>query len=627
MVELIVNGQALELDSNTKIKYTKQISDIFNIAKVNASYTNSFSVAKTPHNTNVLQGLGLVGSTSQIPYQKIPATLKENGLQLIENGWLEVKETAENYKINIIEGAIDFFKQIENLTLGDIDLSKLDHAKTPSNIVGSFSNDFYRYILADYGGERINQNDFFIEYLVPSARYKYVVEQIAKHFEWQFLGSFTIDNNYKNSWITYPKEIEEDPNDFQQVGYFRAQHQTFNYGEDFKLKNWNVSYIPFVNSVKYLTQQNGKITIKETNTYKIIIYAKGYAQYKNGQKKSFYVRQNFSPDNPLLAHQIMENKTYQGFLSNNKVIEFFFQASPYIGIWNDPFGKLDYIYLDDLQVTFYKNRSAEVSFSDEFKNIKITDFFNDFLRRFALTPIFDNQKKRVQFHYLSERINRQNAIDWSDKFVSRDKETYLYGSYAKRNYFLQKTTQEQPEHQGTIYIDNQNLTAEKTLFQSPFYEPGKQATQIVQHWCLVCPIWEKEIQTNNDQIKINYKSLDQRFYILQTKKGKTSNQPVRFYKKDNPQQAVGLRSSNSVDVAKYENTCFKDLVPIYYKDYQKILNNCKVHLLTINLSVADIVNLDFTKPIYIQQEASYYIINKVEYQNGELSKVEAVRLN
>jgi len=129
MTELIVNGKKLELPSDTKIKYTKQISDIFNIAKVNASYTNAFNVPKTPENTAVLDCLGLVGSQSKIPYQKTPVTLRENGIDLIKNGWLEVKETSDYYKINIIDGAIDFFKQIENSYLSDIDLSKIDHQK------------------------------------------------------------------------------------------------------------------------------------------------------------------------------------------------------------------------------------------------------------------------------------------------------------------------------------------------------------------------------------------------------------------------------------------------------------------------------------------------------------------
>src|SRR5690554_2038903 len=127
MVELIIDGQTLELDDSTKIKYTKQISDIFNISKIKSSYTNSFTIPRTPKNTQIFQGLGLVGSTSKIPYQKVPVTLKDNGFDVVRNGWLDVKETTDSYKINIIDGCIDFFKDIENINIGDLDLSEINH--------------------------------------------------------------------------------------------------------------------------------------------------------------------------------------------------------------------------------------------------------------------------------------------------------------------------------------------------------------------------------------------------------------------------------------------------------------------------------------------------------------------
>jgi len=42
------------------------------------------------------------------------------------------------------------------------------------------------------------------------------------------------------------------------------------------------------------------------------------------------------------------------------------------------------------------------------------------------------------------------------------------------------------------------------------------------------------------------------------------------------------------------------------------------------LSVVDITKIDFTKPIYLQQENNFYLLNKIEYQNGEFAKVEGV---
>src|SRR5690554_5830362 len=120
MVEIVTDNGVLELDELTRIKFTHQISDIFNIAQVKATHTNSFSLPKTANNVRILNGLGLVGSISNVPYEKVSATIKYKGFDVIKNGWLAIKETTDRYVVNVIEGNIDFFKDIENINIGDI---------------------------------------------------------------------------------------------------------------------------------------------------------------------------------------------------------------------------------------------------------------------------------------------------------------------------------------------------------------------------------------------------------------------------------------------------------------------------------------------------------------------------
>ena len=60
MVELSAYGQQFELGSKSaEIKYTKQVSDIFDLAVVASSYTNGFSIPKTPNNTQIMNQLGI----------------------------------------------------------------------------------------------------------------------------------------------------------------------------------------------------------------------------------------------------------------------------------------------------------------------------------------------------------------------------------------------------------------------------------------------------------------------------------------------------------------------------------------------------------------------------------------
>jgi len=146
-------------------------------------------------------------------------------------------------------------------------------------------------------------------------------------------------------------------------------------GQSFKIENWDFKNIGTFNGTQFLSEQNGKITIKETNSYRIKVEAKGLAYYKDQQTYTFSVHQTFDVNHPLVAGNSHNEKTYEGILNLNKIIEFVVSAPPY-----HPYGAgysmemLDYISISYLQVTFYKNKSANVSFTEEFSAIKITDF-------------------------------------------------------------------------------------------------------------------------------------------------------------------------------------------------------------------------------------------------------------
>jgi len=57
---------------------------------------------------------------------------------------------------------------------------------------------------------------------------------------------------------------------------------------------------------------------------------------------------------------------------------------------------------------------------------------------------------------------------------------------------------------------------------------------------------------------------------------------------------------------------WKDLKLLYYKDLEKILNNCKVQTEYFTLSAKDISELDLLTPIFIERYSGFYYINKVD---------------
>src|SRR5690606_2188119 len=178
----------------------------------NASYTNSFKLKKTPTNTQIMQGLGMTGDGSLIPYLKTRADLLENGISIIFNGWLNVKNTNDEYNVSIIDGIIDFFKALDNKKFGEhITLPELQHIKDSATVAASFDNMYYRYLINDYGGknnfEEIGSGSMFtnIDYLVPAARVKYVWDRIFELLGFTYSGTIFETEEFTNAWITFPK--------------------------------------------------------------------------------------------------------------------------------------------------------------------------------------------------------------------------------------------------------------------------------------------------------------------------------------------------------------------------------------------------------------------------------------
>src|SRR5690606_38037597 len=188
MVELIINGQYVDLKS-TGVKYVKQVNDLADVTTVNTSYSYSLKVSKTPNNTKIFKGLGIVGDTSRIPYTKNRTQLIDNGAMIVSNGVSTIKETDDDYKVVVQDGIIDFFRAIENKTIGtDLDLSELSHTKNAANIVASFTNPDYRYLISEYNGKTIKDGTLNPDYQVPSINQMYIFEKIMAYAGYTYEG-------------------------------------------------------------------------------------------------------------------------------------------------------------------------------------------------------------------------------------------------------------------------------------------------------------------------------------------------------------------------------------------------------------------------------------------------------
>ena len=78
ITELILNGINADMYADTFISFTSQVNDISEVKDRQASFTDSFSIPKTPKNVSLLKGLGIASDISDIPYTKPDCRYSEN---------------------------------------------------------------------------------------------------------------------------------------------------------------------------------------------------------------------------------------------------------------------------------------------------------------------------------------------------------------------------------------------------------------------------------------------------------------------------------------------------------------------------------------------------------------------
>ena len=624
ITQIFFNGIPLDLYPDKKLKYTIQANDIAEVKDRQATYTNSYNIPKTAHNVETLGGLGIPSDTSPFPYQKPECMVCIDGFPIMVKGWLNIKSTEEEYKVYIYAGIIDFFKSIENKTLGaDLDLSEINHSKNLASVILSFTNPNYRYLITDYNGLThygINGDTINIDYLVPSVSVRYLWDKVHNAIGFTYAGAVFDSAKFNNLWITYPKPVPVDNTTLKKEANGVQIIQNVNVDTS----NIN-NYYRQLNSADL--EGNTKFTAPESGDYKIVFEADiDAAIYNDGRTLNYYASRNqegvpFSQRSQIVLgtfprmSQHVKTETIIN-LTEGDVLSFYsyLWLSNGAVMWNTNFN-----------IKIYKFEGGSVSFSDELKAFKITDFIKEILNIFGLTPFTNEHTRNIDYMLMSERVVSAEVEDWSDKFIERTSESYIYNSYAQRNTFAyQYNDKEGDYNDGAMLVNNLNLKETAEVFKSKMYSPEKDPTMfyfgsIGSQYVQVFKLYEKEIKEENGGQTINYKGLDKRFHFV---KANTLSTTVKIGSK-----SIGLSQTvNAVPFADFTGLTWAELINTFYFEYGKILNDSRLHSINLYLHPADILLLDLKKLYYFAQEQQYYLINKISYDGDDVTKGEFIRV-
>jgi hypothetical protein len=635
----------VELRDAAAVALTKQVNNIVSLGTRQASYTNTVSAPRTAKNIRTFQHLGLVGAKTRVPYKRIRCGYMddETGDWVIYNGWMNVVETAKDYKLYIYEGVIDFFKSIENKTLTEIGIADLNHIKNVTTVIESWANDRpYMYIIADYNGKNVTTpivvdpdgdgpdepetiyvgGDLNIDYMVPSFRMSYVWERIFAYAGFTYSGSVFSTERFLNWWSTYPKpvpvntpivtpisdqlsQIATNPVSYPDSGggiFLGAVYSALLFPDTFDTAEANnvPGYIVFDQDGAFRLRCEGTLTSNGISSG-LVNWTHKDAGGLIKASGTLDAAATDSNDNEIVL-----------IASTGDTLALFPQRTGS----NSPGG----YYPLEGEIHSYLDLvlGYDANFEEALIDFPAKKIIDEVMQHFALTPFTDKYSKNIEFLTLDEIIQNTDVVDWSGKYQGGKADKYRIGSYAKRNNYQYRYNDENEKHNdGFIAIDNENLEDETTVLSSSFYAPEKLKTAFLGQRWNVYKIWDREIKEDNT---VDYKELTGRFYLLR-------NEPYT-YAEPITVKSESLNTTEDVTTIQRESYYRLNLQEVLFDNYQsigKILNDAQLSDLPMYLTSVDVENFDFKRLIFVKQLSSYFIVNKISnYVKGKITKVEAM---
>ncbi|MFL9845078.1 hypothetical protein [Flavobacterium rhizosphaerae] len=648
---LYINGQQVDLDAGSIIAQTKQVNDLNSLDNRQASYTNKFKLPKTGRNIKIMEYLSLPGNNSAIPYQKNECSLySETGECFVYKGWAVITDGGDDYEAVIYDGIIDLYKKMENKKMSDIDISELTHTKSLQNVIASWDasqNLKYRYILADYNGDKYTlqippviapfTNAINLDYLIPSAKVEYLWQQVFTQFGFTYSGEIFHTENFKKMWLTFPKGVSpEDLNTtlLESDTPLQASMQTqttHGYRNFYTLTYGNITTNALTdgNIIHWRAPETGlyRLTISgklKTNKGIAALYLA-----KNAQGMALYDTQPYVTIIEDTAGNTEFEETVNFNLQQNDTVCMVIKLK-HTGLSN-----ANFIDFEDseLNLQFIQVSGNPINFQEGFEGLSVKDFLNEIVYRFGLTMYKDKFSNNYHFLTLQEQLQTTDIENYSSKLVKKTSEKYELGNYAQKNWFRYKYSKDEDSYYDEyIPIINENLEASKDILKSKIYAPEQKIGSIAGFASNVYPFWEKETSEDEEtgEITTEYRALNNRFYFLKdTTKYLSSSMVIRSatLQSDDQEQNQEQEIFTTAPFESYYKLPLQDIVQEYYAPIYAILQNTCIITADLWLNDVDIANFDFKKLYYIEQLASYFIMNKINnYIPGKPVKCEMLRV-
>ena len=622
MIELFIEGQAVDVAPDTKITLNFESNLFGDISKITAS--NSFTIAlpKTAKNNRIFAMPSVVGGMSNAPYRKWGAQLFVNGVSVIDTAYAMLLSVGEDYEIALYWGVV---RALANLKDGGKSLKELSKVlkityggdkwwqdwETKTDATGQLINAKYECGIEDLPNNTSARREVA---LLPSVRGSWLWDNIVadnaltihtpsefdswlKHIAVPFVGrkATTEEDNYTTQYkkinivsrfsgSKYIGATFHTPTETAASDLYETKTEQIHLSLGGKKMEFDAT--TFYAKVEHKCIISGTVSASNNAYLSIQHYANG------GWSKSEEIR--------VKNNTATITKEYELEVGDRLCL---FVRNEYATTEMSVSGAIA-TYKAFREDEYEQLMGGKISTKDNLPDIKQIDFVKATMAMQGLwATLIDGE---VHLQSVADFYNEaQPTLDWSHKLIGSGdgdakKTTYTLANYVQRNNLRYKEDDTvKVDASGVLIVENDNLDNTKDMLTLPFSASDGNS---IPHLSL-------------EDGKVKEQKVQPRIMLLTEKN-------------DNGKWRASLDFDNFTSQYGEEmpSLRFSRLLSAYYGDWQRVIRNPIVIEEQMNLTEIDIKELDYRKPIYLQKYGARFAVQKVQWSEGDASVVTLVYL-
>ena len=615
--ELYINGLLCDLDTGEAITLRYQSPLFSELDSIQSNRSYNISLPLSPNNLQAIGQSQRVDVNTNVPYKRLSASLYMNGVPLFTKGYAVVTDISDTINVTLTWGNVDNFQPLFDNSLRDLgpQLKGLgaDHIdwNESSRILDANTQNEYPGVA--FWGVNFGMGLSNPKYIHPSVQVTTILDAIERQH------GITIDGKerlaYSPNLGPIVPLVSNNAND---------ENNPVIFSDKFSVNN-NYIY-PIGNDYAGLFQDGYKINTQESDNIRIIL-AKSeteglLVEYSEPESYSYIVVYGWKLTNSwpyALAAVNYKGSALSAIQFDRIDAEFDVSEYDYI----------DFIIVSTTnsvqKITGYlkiiTDKQYEVAYPGAFPvapnlpDMSQGDFILALMNMNGLFAYADKDEpdmiRLISIDDIMSNAESGDVVDWSEKVILNDfnrvdmpdASEFTIDNLAQSNILDYDNDDDvETDTHGIIKVNNENIDKETELVTLPFSASENESTDGVS--CALVPIYEQ--QDNGD---VNYTECSDR---ILSGRGGLINGLVKCIGVFDPWMKFGGSEG---------------IVEARYSAYRRVVS--KVRLITIRakLSEVDLLNLDYTKPIYISQFGQLFAIYSVETGENGVCDCELLTLN